>query len=140
MKNFLYFFFFSLLFFASSQSFSEQNKKDIKKVCKEAKAQVQDLQKKLDQLESEKAALNQKFSEAHGRFEKYRTQLEGMRGCSKGNPANTAECTRVLQGLDQAGTDMTQIDHERDSLGPKKLAIENEMFKPQGQIQVHHCE
>lgn len=113
--------------------------KDSKKICKEAQAQLESLQKQMEELKATKAKLTEEFNEARSRFEKYRSQHSGMKGCSKGNPNNSPECQQVLDGLAQAGADMNRIDAQRDQLGPKKLALENEMFKPQGQLKVHQC-
>ncbi len=140
MKEILFLSIFIGMVFHCSPSRSAENDKDIKKTCKEAQSQLVELQKELDLIQSERQSLDQKLMQARNRFEGFRNQFSGMKGCSQGNPSNSAACNQTLEGLKNSGEEMTQIQKQKAQLAPKKLAIENQMFKPQGQIKTYSCQ
>jgi chromosome segregation ATPase len=115
-------------------------KPDTKKVCKEAKAQVEAIEKELVDIKEKKTQLEEEVEPVKTEFFAEQEKLRGMSHCSEGNPNNPPDCQTQLAKVRKLGDKLTQLQNSMNPLTPRRIELENSIYKPKNDLILNKCE
>lgn len=130
---------FALILMFPSWGWADE-KPDTKKICKAAGEQVTAIETELTQIKETKARLEREVGPVKTEFYSEQEKLRGMPGCSHGNPNNPPACEAQLAKVRDLGDKLTQLQNSMNPLTPRRIELENSIYKPRNELILNKCE
>jgi chromosome segregation ATPase len=115
-------------------------KPDTKKICNEAREQLESIEKELTEIENKRSQIQHEIEKAKPEFNAEQEKLRGMPHCSQGNPNNPPTCQAQLAKVRELGDKLTQLQNSMNPLTPRRIELENSIYKPKNDLILNKCE
>jgi chromosome segregation ATPase len=116
------------------------DKPDTKKICKEAREQLKTIEKELTELEAKRTQIQGEIDQTKSQYFAEQGKLRGMPRCSSGNPNNPPACEAQLSKVKELGDQLTQLQNSLNPLTPRRVELENSIYKPRNDLIQNKCE